>query len=118
MGPFGRTTNELGEGVRLTGAELVEQKLEELRAELQNYFGLLNEIMLMNAVAKGSNSNKKPRKPEALWLYEQCKQTGLPLVSGGVLDQPHIWLQEYMICEQETTRFANLREAANRSKQE
>jgi len=118
LDPFRRTTNELGETIRLTGTELVEQNLEELRLELQNYFGLLNEIMLMNTVAAGSNSSKKPIKPEALWLYEQCKQTGLPLVSGGVLDQPHIWLQEYMICEQETTRFANLREVANRSKQE
>jgi len=31
-------------------------------------------------------------KPDELKKYEQMKETGLPLVAGGVMDQPHIWL--------------------------
>lgn len=31
-------------------------------------------------------------KPYELKKYEQMKETGLPLVAGGVQDQPHIWL--------------------------
>jgi hypothetical protein len=31
-------------------------------------------------------------KPDELKLYEQMRETGLPLVAGGLMDQPHIWL--------------------------
>jgi len=34
-------------------------------------------------------------------LYERCRSTGLPLVAGGVLDQPHIWLLEWSVIEQQ-----------------
>ena len=33
-----------------------------------------------------------PDKPEELRLYELTEKTGLPLVAGGLLDQPHMWL--------------------------
>jgi len=33
----------------------------------------------------------------ALIRYEQCEAMGIPLVQGGLLDQPHIWLMEYGI---------------------
>ena len=37
---------------------------------------------------------KIPEKPEALEKFEQCEALGLPLVAGGLQDQPHIWLME------------------------
>ena len=40
-------------------------------------------------------------KPEALILYEQVTKLGIPLVQGGVMDQPHIWLQEFYVCLEE-----------------
>jgi hypothetical protein len=42
-------------------------------------------------------STKVPEKPEALVRYQQCKLLGLQLVEGGLLDQPHIWLQEVAV---------------------
>ena len=43
----------------------------------------------------GLGSKKKPlEKPEALVLLEQCEKLHIPLVSGGLLDQPHIWILE------------------------
>jgi len=41
-----------------------------------------------------------PKKPAALVFYEQTKELGLPLVEGGILDQPHIWLEQYAVCMQ------------------
>lgn len=38
-----------------------------------------------------------PEKPEALVLYQQCKTMGIPLVEGGLLDQPYYWMQEYAV---------------------
>jgi hypothetical protein len=32
-------------------------------------------------------------KPPELEKYEQMRVTGLPLIGGGLQDQPHIWLQ-------------------------
>ena len=47
-------------------------------------------------------------KPEALILYEQVTSFGLPLVSGGIMDQPHIWLQEYYVVYEEKTNRERL----------
>jgi hypothetical protein len=45
----------------------------------------------------GQSVAEIPEKPEALVLYKRCKSTGLPLVEGGVSDQPHIWLEELSV---------------------
>lgn len=42
---------------------------------------------------------KLAEKPAELVLYEQCKASGLPLVSGGLLDQPHMWMEMYTLIE-------------------
>lgn len=59
--------------------------LEKLEVELDEYYGTINEIRM------GVNIPPKP-KPVPLQLYEMTKELGVPLVDGGVLDQPHIWL--------------------------
>ena len=77
------------------GGSLVTDSLETLRDEVRNYFGVLNEI-------RAGLNPKVPDKPVALRLFEQCREMGIPLISGGLVDQPHIWLREYAICLQET----------------
>ena len=84
------------------GQVWIDEKLNLLRRELANYFGQLNEIKA------GIRPKEITEKPEALALYELCEMTGLPLVKGSLLDQPHIWLQEYVICRQESIIFGAL----------
>jgi len=53
-----------------------------------------------------------PEKPEALILYEQTKELGIPLVEGGVVDQPHIWMEQYAVCAMRTKMWDALDAAA------
>lgn len=67
--------------------------LKTLRTELENYFGSINEIKM------GVRSRTEP-KPGALTTVEYIEKMGLPLVAGGLMDQPHIWLlQMEMVIE-------------------
>ncbi len=34
-------------------------------------------------------------KPGELTLFEQVREMGIPLVAGGLMDQPHIWVMVY-----------------------
>jgi len=77
------------------GGSGVAEGLEALRDALQEYFGVLSSIK------EGLPVKAVPEKPEALIKYDQCKAMGIPLVEGGLRDQPHIWLYEYAICQQQ-----------------
>jgi len=89
---------------RCGGGRFVEGELEKLRAELRNYHGVLNEL-------REGLHPRIPEKPEALLLWQQCQALGLPLVAGGLMDQPHIWLLEVAIILEEEQLF----ELANRA---
>jgi hypothetical protein len=52
-----------------------------------------------------------PEKPEAQLLLEMIQTTGLPLVDGGLIDQPHIWLQELAVVVQARVRQDALAQA-------
>ena len=84
MGPYG--------GVALS------KKLEKLEAALRDYYGALNEI-------KMGIRNKIPPRPKSLVEYERCQDLGLPLVEGGVMDQPYIWLQEIAVITEQKQLF-------------
>lgn len=84
-------------------------KIEQLRLAIQNYLGALNEI------AEGLKPSAIPEKPEALALYDACKTMNTPLIAGGVMDQPHIWLMEYQVCDHERERFRRLQEINRRN---
>ena len=99
MGPIGGIESDSGETVTLTGDELVEIELDKLRNEIRNYLGVLNEMLM------GLKPDATIEKPEALVLYDKCKSMNLPLMAGGLMDQPHVWLLEFGVCEQETARF-------------
>jgi len=38
------------------------------------------------------------------------QEMGIPLVEGGVRDQPYIWLMEYGICKNEVTLWETILE--------
>jgi hypothetical protein len=84
--------------VGLQGKLTLSERLKALETALRDYYGALNEIRI-------GLRKKMPEKPEALILYERCKVLGLPLVEGGVLDQPYIWLQELAIIISQTELF-------------
>jgi hypothetical protein len=70
------------------GGRIVQERLEKIKEELQEYYGLLNELQM-------GVTTKPPQKPNCLEVYDLYESIGLPLVAGGLLDQPHIWLMEY-----------------------
>lgn len=49
-----------------------------------------------------------PKKPQALVLYQQCEALGLNLMGGGLVDQPHIWLQEIAVVSDTERAFKAL----------
>ena len=85
-------------GPKLGGRVLAEY-LDWLRAELDDYFGALAEMSIQ------VHNERAYHKPLALIRYEQCKSLGVPLVQGGLVDQPYIWLMEWAIIEQVKTVF-------------
>jgi len=88
------------------GGSTLAEKLDELRNYLLDYYGSLNEYL-----TSGNLTNVViPEKPEALLRDEQCQALGLPLVAGGVLDQPYIWMQELGIIREIQAIFRALEE--------
>lgn len=67
------------------GGRVLEDILRRQEAEIENYLGSINEFQA------GVRAQPLP-KPDLLAAIDLVKSTGLPLVAGGVLDQPHIWL--------------------------
>jgi hypothetical protein len=95
------------------GGSAIAKKLEELRDYLLDYYGSINEQM----VSGGLTGVEIPEKPEALLRDEQCKELGLPLVAGGVLDQPYIWMQEVGVIREVQAIFRVLEEKNNTTQQ-
>ncbi len=52
--------------------------------------------MLTSEVAPGSTV-EVPELPEAVIYYLKMQATGLPIVSGGLINQPHIFLEEIKV---------------------
>jgi hypothetical protein len=77
---------------RRLGGRRVRDTLEKLTQELEDYLGSINELK------DGLRKDLLP-KPAELILYELVKSTGLPLVQGGLLDQPYLWLRQWEIIE-------------------
>lgn len=64
------------------------------REELIEYFGELNEL-------KFGARSKVPKKPDLLATYEIVTELNMPVVAGGLMDQPYIWLLQYEIVSNE-----------------
>lgn len=70
----------------------IEKILYELKLELEEYFGHLNAL-------KAGLEKTVPKKPPALVVYDLIKSTGLPLVEGGIMKQPHIWMLQWEVID-------------------
>lgn len=79
----------------------VIDNLEELKEAILNYYGAINEN-------KAGLNTPLPDRPEAMYLYDKCKSMGIPLVAGGLRDQPHIFLLEWNIVEQTSLLMQSL----------
>jgi hypothetical protein len=83
------------------GGIKVKRGLDELREALELYYGALNEIKMGHPALRV----KIPEKPAALKKLETCRTLGLPLLPGGVLDQPHLWLLELQVIHEVKNQF-------------
>jgi hypothetical protein len=84
--------------------------LSQLELELDEYFGGINEIKA------GLMPEKLPEKPVAYIFYEQCKELNLPLIEGGIMDQPHIWLMQWAVCMQREALWRSIDERSQSRK--
>lgn len=92
------------------GGKLVAEILDETRDEVREYFGAMNEVRL------GARS-KVPPKPDKLRVYEAVKESGLPILAGGFMDQPYIWMDIFEVISQEKMLQEMLEAASNKQRQ-
>jgi hypothetical protein len=93
------------------GGSIVGGALQELRDEIGNWYGAIAE-------KKAGLVVNMPEKPDALVLYEQVREMGIPLVIGGIRDQPHIWMMEYRVCDTEVNIWNAIQASQNNPNQE
>ena len=92
------------------GGKLVAEILDETRDEVREYFGAMNEVKLG---ARG----RVPPKPDKLRVYEAVKESGLPILAGGFMDQPYIWVTIFEVIGQEKMLQEMLEAASNKQRQ-
>jgi hypothetical protein len=78
----------------LSGVEYLNELLDNLRYEIAEYYGAIEEI-------KMGLIRQVPRKPDTLATFDQIREMNLQMIDGGLYDQPYIWLLEYAVCLQE-----------------
>lgn len=91
------------------GGSRLNDYLDSLQKDIENYYGALNQLAARINV-------EVPPIPDALAQYKQCVQQGIPLVDGGLIDQPYIWLKEYALCEHLTQIFEAMRQQMNNNR--
>jgi hypothetical protein len=97
--------------VRRTGGRIVAEAIGSLRKEVENYFGKIAEVK-----AGAASPKSIPDKPEELILYEQTRTLGVPLFAGGVVDQPHIWMQVYKVIDDTVKVFEAIEQGYSQSR--
>lgn len=78
------------------GGNYLVDRLEELKNAIDEYYGMVN---LIRKQVK-PEPDEIHEEPEALELYQLGKELGMPRVSGGIEDQPYIWLLEWSVAKQ------------------
>lgn len=69
--------------------------------ELEEYYGTLAEL-------RAGLNVPIPTQPEILQYLEMCEANQVPLVAGGLLDQPHIYLIEANIARTKREMFQRI----------
>ncbi|MCX6064853.1 MAG: hypothetical protein NT121_03750 [Chloroflexi bacterium] len=72
-----------------------------MAGELEEYYGALAEL-------KAGLNVPIPEQPEILQYVEMCEENNIPLIAGGLLDQPHIFLIEANIARAKREMFAHI----------
>lgn len=90
------------------GGIIFEGELNELRNQLDKYYGFVGELDL------GVIKPKVVNKPKALKSLEQCETFSTLPESGGTEDQSYIWLQTIAVCRHTRALHAAIRKQ-NRS---
>jgi|WetSurSiteA1Bulk_404760.scaffolds.fasta_scaffold361165_1 hypothetical protein len=85
---------------------ILQEELEQLENSLLEFYGYENERLA------GLKSDYV-QKPIELIKMEQVQALGIPLVEGGLSDQPHIWIYEYAICNRVKTMIMAARAQTN-----
>lgn len=66
-------------------AELAGERIAAIRAEVDEYYGAMNEIQM------GVRSpNKAPVAPDIVQTYRYLMKYRIPIVAGGLVDQPYL----------------------------
>lgn len=89
------------------GGTVLRGITEDLETRLENYLGSLNEIRL-------GLRQQSEEKPAELIVYEQIVELKQPLLEGGIMDQPHIWLMQYAICKNHIETWRRIIDAATK----
>jgi hypothetical protein len=84
--------------VERTGEIRAGNILDKLQEDITEYYGQKNEI-------KVGVRTIPPQKPDILVVYDTCRTQRLPLLAGGLMDQPHFWLMQYEVIEQTIERL-------------
>lgn len=84
------------------GKIALAQKLDALARAVEDFEGALNQKAMNLPV-------EIPEKPEAMILDEQIRSSGLPLLPGGVMDQPWITMKEIQTVRNMRELYAVLR---------
>ena len=69
--------------------------------ELEDYYGTIAEL-------KAGLNVPIPETPEILQYLEMCERNKIPLIAGGLLDQPHIFLIEANIARDQRNLFQQI----------
>lgn len=88
-----------------SGGRELGEILDSLQVDVANYLGMLNQLAAGLRLAV----EERYEMPPELRLYYQMESTHLPLWEGGLLDQPHIWLQMLGVLRSTVDTFEALR---------
>lgn len=93
------------------GGTWIGDRLDELETAIDEYYGMLN--LIKNKITP--KGEEIVEKPEALSLYQMCKEMGIPRVSGPLEDQPYIWLLEWATAKSKSELHEHLLLIPNQS---
>lgn len=79
--------------------------IEQNRSEVTEYYGSINEFKMK---ARG----QPLPKPEILVAYEIVSNSNIPLLAGGLMDQPYIFSLQYEVVRNEVVLQKFLAEVA------
>ncbi len=85
----------MGKPFSPVSAGKVQDHLDTIKKEVETYYNALNLALLSPPGAY--NLGSIPEKPDILISVEQIQQSGFLPMPGGLLNQPHLFMQEYFL---------------------